>query len=66
MSKKTYPIKDGWLHATLRYSGIHLSKDEVLNFLRCGKDIEVADYKELKTCHKVIYRFNQNPESTPL
>ena len=62
----TYPIKDGWLHATLRFKkGEVLPKEDVIKFLSTGKEIELAFYAEMKTCVKAIYRFKTTPSVNP-
>jgi hypothetical protein len=53
---KKYPAKDGWLHATLKINPIP-ERSIIEVYLSCGKKIEVAEYKELKSSVKIIYRY---------
>jgi hypothetical protein len=53
---KKYPANDGWIHATLKTENMP-EKEAILTWLSCGKKIEVAEYKKLKSSVKIIYRY---------
>lgn len=58
MDKKTYPVKDGWLHAKVKYTpGTNMTSDAMLKFFGCTSEThEVAKFTAFKTCANLVFR----------
>lgn len=58
MDKKTYPVKDGWLHAKVKYTpGTAMTAEAMLAFFGCNSEThEVAKFTAFKTCANLVFR----------
>lgn len=62
MDKKTFPIKEGWLHAKVKYApGTIMSAETMLKFFGCTSEThEVAKFTAFKTCANLVFRRKRN------
>lgn len=58
MDKKTFPVKDGWLHAKVKYTpGTIMDAETMLKFFGCTSEThEVAKFSAFKTCANLVFR----------
>jgi len=61
--KSKYPITEGWMTTTLQLPepGHQMDRDRVIDTVMNGKpeDYELAEYRNMKTLVRVVYRKKQ-------